>query len=52
MPPELSGSAGSQAVYGPAMIWRDFPAKSLEIGRAMDAKDFADSCHSRFIGNS
>jgi len=52
MPPELSGSAGSQAVYGPTMIWRDFPAKSLEIGRAMDAKDFTDSCHGRSIENS
>jgi len=52
MPSQLSGSAGSQAVYGLAMIWRDFPAKGLEISRAMDAEDFADSCHGRFIGNS
>jgi hypothetical protein len=52
MPSQLSGSAGSQVVYGPTMIWRDFPAKGLEIIRAMDAKDFADSCHDRFTANS
>jgi len=52
MPPELSCSAGSQAVYSPAMIWRDFPAKVLDVSRAMDAKDFADSCHGRSIENS
>jgi len=51
MPSQLSGSAGSQVVYGPTMIWRDFPAKGLEIIRAMDAKDFADSCHGRSIEN-
>ena len=51
MPSQLTGSAGSQVVYGPAMTWRDFPAKSLEISRAMDAKDFADSCHGRSIEN-
>jgi hypothetical protein len=49
MPPQLTGAAGSQVIYGPAVIWRDFPAKGLKIIRAMHSKDIADSCHSWFM---